>query len=103
MDELIVQQYIQDLCKKNQLLYSNKKIRMSPDIEIRVKIDKKSIYFYEYIEDSFFNYCSVNYTINGLYRCYNLIEKYKDLDELEKAIDYCFSSILEDYKKAFKI
>lgn len=102
MDEAIANQYMQDLCEKYQLLYSNKKIIMSPDFEIRINTIKRNLYFYEYVDNSFFNHCSLNYTINGKYRCYNLMDKYKDFDELKDAIEYCINTILEEYKKVFR-
>ncbi|MDR3597915.1 hypothetical protein [Clostridium sp.] len=103
MDEKIVKQHIQVLCEKYGLLYSDKKIVIAPDIEIRIHINtnQKNIHFHEYIDDNGFNNCSLNCTINGIYRCYYL-DKYKDFVEIENAIEYCIKTILESYRKIFK-
>lgn len=103
MDEEIIIQHIQVLCNENKLLYSNNKIVIAPDfeIEIRINLSQQSIHFQEYIDDSGFNSCIINYTINRIYRCYYL-DKYKDFSELENAIEYCIKIILENYKKIFK-
>ncbi|EKQ52657.1 MULTISPECIES: hypothetical protein [unclassified Clostridium] len=104
MDEEIVIQHIGILSEKYRLLYSNKKIVIAPDFEIRIRINtnQKNINFHEYIFDDEFNIYSINYTINRTYRCYYLIDKYKDFDKLENAIEFCIKVILENYKKVFK-
>lgn len=103
MDEKIVKRYIEDMCKKYGLLHSNNKIVIAPDVEIRININTnhKKIFFYEYVLDNVFNHYSINYTINELYRCYNLLDNYKDFAELENAIEYCIKTIMEDYEKVF--
>ncbi|EHJ00643.1 hypothetical protein CDLVIII_4110 [Clostridium sp. DL-VIII] len=103
MDEEIIIQHIQVLCNENKLLYSNNKIVIAPDfeIEVRINLNRKSIHFQEYIDESGFNSCSINYTINRMYRCYYL-DKYKDFSELGNAIEYYIKIVLENYKKAFK-
>lgn len=76
---------------------------MTPDVEIRININQKNINFREYIDDTGFNNYSINYTINRIYRCYYLTDKYKDFDELENAIEFCIKTMLESYKKVFPV
>lgn len=95
MDEKIIKQHIQYLCEKYELLYSDKKIVIAPDTEIRIYINQKNIHFREYIFDTGFNNYSINYTINGIYRCYYLTDEYKDFVELENAIEYCIKKIFK--------
>lgn len=96
MDEKKVEQYIHQSCKKYGLLHYNKKIILAPDIEIRIYINKnqRNISFHEYIDNSGFNNYIINYTINGIYRCY-YFDKYRDFNELGNAIEYCVKKIAE--------
>lgn len=103
MDEKMIKQHIKNLCEKYGLLCSDDKIVIAPDVEIRVIINanQKNIHFREYVFDNGFNIYSINHTINRTYRCYYLIDKYKDFVELEDAVDHCIKTILEDYDKVF--
>jgi hypothetical protein len=101
VDEEIIKQHIKDACEKYDILYSDERIVVAPDIEIKIYINERDIHFHEHIDNTVFNTYSINYTINKEYRCY-YIDKYRDFVELKDAIEYCIKTILESYKKIFK-
>ncbi|MFT8349481.1 hypothetical protein [Clostridium saccharoperbutylacetonicum] len=97
MDEKTIKEYIDNSCRKYGLLYSDKKIVISSEKEIRIhiNINQNCIQFSTYIQNTNFETDRISYTIDGMYRHLNQKDQYKDFNDLESAVLFCIKTILE--------